>query len=81
LALAVNVYRYPVAYLITSQDNKASDFAGLKGESMSCRRPRQGYTFAYSLDRQAEAVNKEARRLLLEVTTPQNLEDALDDVV
>src|SRR5262249_17616881 len=31
LALAVNVHRYPVAYVVTKADNKAADFAGLQG--------------------------------------------------
>src|ERR1700730_2616812 len=30
LALAVNVYRYPVAYVVTQRDNPAKDVAGLQ---------------------------------------------------
>ncbi|HMC88000.1 MAG TPA: PhnD/SsuA/transferrin family substrate-binding protein, partial [Gemmataceae bacterium] len=35
LALAVNVYRYPIAYVVTQRDNAAKDFAGLQGQSIS----------------------------------------------
>src|SRR6266404_7795020 len=35
LALAVNVYRYPVAYVVTQRDNPAKDFAGLQGQTLS----------------------------------------------
>src|ERR1700722_2727906 len=35
LAIAVNVNRYPVAYLVTQRDDAAKDFAGLQGQSLA----------------------------------------------
>ena len=34
LALAVNVDRYPTAYVVTKRTNKARDFSGLAGQSL-----------------------------------------------
>src|SRR5437762_1682777 len=43
LALAVNVHRYPVAYVVAKKDNKAADFAGLQGQSICLPNTGQRY--------------------------------------
>ncbi len=80
LALAVNVYVYPVAYVVTKSDNSAKDFAGLKGQPLAI--PANGQAFLrLFVDRQAEANGKKAEEFFSKITTPENVEDALDDAV
>ncbi len=80
LALAVNVYPYPVAYVVTKRDNPAKDFAGLKGQPLAI--PSSGPTFLrLFVDRQAEANGKKTDEFFSKITTPENVEDALDDAV
>jgi ABC-type phosphate/phosphonate transport system substrate-binding protein len=80
LALAVNVYRYPVAYVVTQRDNTAKDFDGLKGQSISIPAPSPRFLPLF-VDRQCAARGKKAKEYLSKITTPDNVEDALDDVV
>jgi ABC-type phosphate/phosphonate transport system substrate-binding protein len=77
LALAVNVYRYPVGYVVAQRENKAKDFAGLEGQSLSV--PTTGSPFLrLYVERQA---GKKLETFFSKVTAPDNIEDALDDVV
>ena len=80
LALAVNVYPYPTAYVVTKSDNAAKDFAGLKGQSLAI--PSSGQAFLrLFVDRQSETNGKKAEEFFSKITTPENVEDALDDAV
>ncbi|MBL8800139.1 MAG: PhnD/SsuA/transferrin family substrate-binding protein, partial [Planctomycetia bacterium] len=81
LALAVNVQRYRYAHVLVKQSNPARDFAGLKGQSLSLPRIGQSHFRVY-LDRQAEAQKADSAAAFFgKITEPDNLEDALDDVV
>jgi ABC-type phosphate/phosphonate transport system substrate-binding protein len=80
LALAVNVYRYPVAYVVARKDNKATDFAGLQGQSLALPGGSLGYLQLF-VERKCQASGKDLKTFFAKVTTPENLEDALDDVV
>jgi len=80
LALAVNVYRYPVVYLVTNRTNAAKDFAGLQGQTISV--PDTGETvLRLYVDRQCELIGKKSSSFFAKITSPVNVEDAIDDVV
>src|SRR4051812_20244218 len=59
LALAVNVSRYPIAYVVTGKASQAKDFAGLQGQSIALATGSPAYLRLY-LDRQAEASGKKS---------------------
>jgi ABC-type phosphate/phosphonate transport system substrate-binding protein len=80
LALALNVYTYPIAYVVAKRDNPAKDFAGLKGQSFSLPSAGQHFLRLF-VDRQAQANGKDIKDFFGKVTTADNVEDALDDVV
>src|SRR5262245_34372675 len=80
LALAVNVHTYRTAHVIVRDDNKATDFAGLAGQTLAL--PRVGQThLELFVQRQAQAMGKELTTFFAKITTPDNVEDAVDDVV
>jgi ABC-type phosphate/phosphonate transport system substrate-binding protein len=80
LAVAVTVYRYPVAYLITNKENKATSFADLQGQSLALPDGGLGYLKLF-VERKCQAAGKDLKTFFGKVTTPENLEDPLDDVV
>jgi len=80
LALAVNVHRNQSAYVLTNKDNKAKDFAGLAGQSFSIPVPSQFLPRVY-VDQQCQANGKKMDTFFSKITKPDNVEDALDDVV
>jgi ABC-type phosphate/phosphonate transport system substrate-binding protein len=80
LAVAVNGQRYPVAFVLARRDNATRDFAGLKGQSLCLPVSNQEFLRLY-LERQSEANGKKADAFFSKITTPDNIEDALDDVV
>jgi ABC-type phosphate/phosphonate transport system substrate-binding protein len=80
LAIAVNVNRYPAAHLVVKNDNAAKDFTGLQGQSLAL--PITGESFLrLFVDRQSEAAGKNAETFFSKITTPDNVEDALDSLV
>jgi ABC-type phosphate/phosphonate transport system substrate-binding protein len=80
LAIAVNVYRYPVAYVLARRDNPATDFAGLQGQSLAL--PATGEAFVrLFVERQSRAAGKALGAFFSKVSPRDNYEDALDDVV
>lgn len=80
LAIAVNVYKYPVGYVVAQRKNDAKDFAGLQGQSLAI--PTSGPHFLkLFVDRECEANKKKTATFFSKVTTPESIEDALDDVV
>jgi ABC-type phosphate/phosphonate transport system substrate-binding protein len=80
LALAVNVYRYPVACVVVRKDNPAKDFAGLQGQSLALVKSNQRFLSLF-VDSQCEARGKKTDEVFSKITTLANFEDALDDVV
>jgi ABC-type phosphate/phosphonate transport system substrate-binding protein len=80
LALAINVYTYPTAYVVAKRDNAAKDFIGLKGQTLAVPDTGEGFLRLF-VDRQSEAAGKKADEFFSKITTPDNVEDALDDVV
>jgi ABC-type phosphate/phosphonate transport system substrate-binding protein len=80
LALAVNVYTYPTAYIVTRRDNAATDFAGLKGQSLVIPATGQGFLRLF-VDHESEANGQNADKFLSKISSADNVEDALDSVV
>jgi ABC-type phosphate/phosphonate transport system substrate-binding protein len=79
LAVAVNVYRYPTVHVVTRRDDPAKDFAGLQGHSLAI--PGSTGFVRLFVDRQSQAQGKATTAFFSQVTTPENAEDALDDLV
>src|SRR5262245_37263176 len=80
LALAVNVHTYRTAHVVVRNDNKATNLDGLAGQSVALPRVNQGHLRLF-LERQAQASGKDLEKFFAKVTSPENIEDALDDVV
>jgi ABC-type phosphate/phosphonate transport system substrate-binding protein len=80
LALAVNVHRYPSAYIMASPKVAARDFKGLQGKTLAI--PTDGPRFLrFYAERQAQAAGKKLDEFFGKVTTPARLVTAIDDVV
>lgn len=80
LVIAVNKYRNRWAYVMVRQDSSVKDFAGLKGQAVAL--PHVGQThLALFLDKLCAEQNATPQTFFARLTTPDNLEDALDDVV
>jgi ABC-type phosphate/phosphonate transport system substrate-binding protein len=80
LALAVNVYVYPVAYVVVKKGNPAKDFGGLQSQSLALPETSQRFLHLF-VSRQSQASGKSLETFFSKITTPENVEDALDDVV
>jgi ABC-type phosphate/phosphonate transport system substrate-binding protein len=80
LAIAVNVFRFPVVYVLVKRDNPARDFAGLQGQSLALPATGEGFLRLF-VERQSQAAGKTVDTSFSKVMTPDNFEDALDDVV
>jgi ABC-type phosphate/phosphonate transport system substrate-binding protein len=80
LVTAVNVYPYPVAYVVAQRDNPARDFAGLRGQALALTRTNKGFLRLY-IDGQCRALGKKAEGFFSKIVTKDNFEDAIDDVV
>jgi ABC-type phosphate/phosphonate transport system substrate-binding protein len=80
LALAVNVHRYPVAFIMTKKDSPVTDFAGLQGKTLAMPAADQRILLLF-LENQCQAKGKKLDEFFSKVVSPENIEDALDDVV
>jgi ABC-type phosphate/phosphonate transport system substrate-binding protein len=80
LAVAINVYTYPVAYVVVQRNGPIKDFTGLQGQSLALPTTSAGFVRLF-LDRQAQRAGKTFDTFFGKVSHPENAEDALDDVV
>src|SRR5215470_15755260 len=80
LALAVNVYRYPVVYMVDRRDDAAKEFAGLQSKAVCLPETGQLYLRLF-LEHEAKAEGKIFPGFFSKVTSQYMVEDALDDVV
>jgi len=80
LALGINVYTYPVACVLVKRSNTATDFAGLKGQTLANPVMGQGYLKLF-IERQPQLGGKNQDAFFSKVIPTENIEDALDDVV
>jgi ABC-type phosphate/phosphonate transport system substrate-binding protein len=80
LALAVNVHRYPVVYVVTQKDNKADQLTALQGQSLAI--PAEGQRLVrLFVEHEAQAAGKAPEAFFSKVASAETAEDALDDVV
>jgi ABC-type phosphate/phosphonate transport system substrate-binding protein len=80
LALAVNVYRYPIAYVVAHHTNPATDFAGLKGQSFVLPNTGQPYLDLF-VEHEVRANGKTLTTFFSKVVYRDNIQDVIDDVV
>jgi ABC-type phosphate/phosphonate transport system substrate-binding protein len=80
LMLAINVYRYPEVYVVARKNDPAKDFAGLKGQSLAIPAAGQGYLRLF-VDRECGKQGTKPEAFFSKIQTPDNFEDALDDMV
>jgi ABC-type phosphate/phosphonate transport system substrate-binding protein len=80
LAVSVNIDVYPVANVLARRDDKASDFAGLQGHSLAVLTDGPGYLQLY-IDGQCQTAGKKTEQFFSKISTRENYEDALDDLV
>lgn len=80
LTIAVNIDRYPVACVLARRENKAKDFAGLRNQSLCLPTTSLGFLRLF-IERQSEAHGKKMADYFSGISAPDNVEDALDDVV
>lgn len=79
LALAVNVHRYREAYVVVSRDSQAAGFAALEAQTVSLPNVGQAHLRLFA-ERQCQAQGKDLKTFFSKISTPDNFEDALDDV-
>jgi ABC-type phosphate/phosphonate transport system substrate-binding protein len=79
-ALAVNVYVYPVFYIVARNDNSANAFAGLQGQTVAVPQLEDAYG-RLVLAKQAQDNGKKLDAFFSKIETPENIEDAIDNVV
>ena len=77
LALAVNVNRYPVVYVVTQKSSKAASLTDLRGQSVCIPADAPAFVRLY-VEKQ---IGKKAEDFFSRVISNENVEDALDDVV
>ena len=81
LAVAVNVYTYPVAYVVTNRTNKAQSFRDLQGQSLAIPATGQRFLNLFVEREIPAAAKKPPDSFFSKITTPEEIEDALDDTV
>jgi ABC-type phosphate/phosphonate transport system substrate-binding protein len=80
LMMAVRVHPFSRAFLIVNKSNPATDFAGLAGQTLSIPLGSAGFPQLF-VEREAEAAGKKLDTFFGKISKPQEVEDAIDDVV
>ena len=80
LVIAVNQQRYLRAYLIVRADSPVSNLGDLKDKVLALPQPTRDHCQLFLRQRCLE-YKKEPANLFAKITTPANVEDALDEVV
>jgi ABC-type phosphate/phosphonate transport system substrate-binding protein len=80
LAVSVNIYVYPVAYVVAGRDNKATNFAGLQGQSLALLTNGPGFLDRY-IEQQCQMAGKKPEAFFSKIVKRDNFEDVIDDVV
>src|SRR5262249_11203413 len=80
LVIAVNRENQLFAELIVRHDAKASKWADLQGQRLALPTGSRPHCRLY-VDRRCAALKKTPEAFFAKMTTPENVEDALDDVV
>jgi len=79
LALAVNGDSYRFASVLARKDDKATDFAGLRGRTIALPAVGQSQLRVF-VDRLSQAQGKAPEAFFSKITSPENIEDTLDDL-
>jgi ABC-type phosphate/phosphonate transport system substrate-binding protein len=80
LVLATNGRLYQVVHIAARRDNPATDFAGLQDQSL-CLPDTGQRTPRLFLERACEAHGKKPEAFFSKITSHDNIEDAVDDVI
>jgi ABC-type phosphate/phosphonate transport system substrate-binding protein len=80
LVIAINGERYQVAHVMTRRSNPANEFVSLEGSTLALPVTSHGFLRLFA-QRQGEAAGKNGETFFARITSPDNAEDALDDVV
>jgi ABC-type phosphate/phosphonate transport system substrate-binding protein len=80
LAVGVNGEQYPVARVLVKRDNPATNFAGLKGQELIAPATNQVFLHFF-VERTCEQQHLKPGAFFSKITSVENNEDALDDVV
>jgi ABC-type phosphate/phosphonate transport system substrate-binding protein len=80
LALGINGYRYPSVYVLARQDNQARDFVDLKGQTLAVPGTSAPFVNLF-MERSCEAQKNTMTDFFTRVTTTDNIEDTIDDLV
>jgi ABC-type phosphate/phosphonate transport system substrate-binding protein len=80
LALAENTRLYTEVYVVTRRDNPAMGFAGLQGQSLALPNTGQPELRLF-VAQQCQAQGKKLNTFFAKVTSPNDVEEALDNVV
>jgi phosphonate transport system substrate-binding protein len=80
LVIGVNGRTYQVAHVLTRRTNPAVEFVALQGTSLSLPVTSHGFLRLF-VERQSEAGGKNGETFFAKITYPDNVEDALDDLV
>lgn len=81
LVVAVNVHRYSAVHILARKDNPAKDFVALKGQTLLLPVPNQDNFQQLYLERQCRQAGQPLKEFFAKLDWPDNVEDALDDVV
>jgi len=81
LALAINVYRYPVAYVVAQKDKGPKDVAGLKGQTIAVPATNQPFLRLFLEHLSQVSAKLPVDQFFAKITSSENTDDALDDVV
>jgi ABC-type phosphate/phosphonate transport system substrate-binding protein len=80
LALGINVYAYPMVYVVTRNDSPATDIGGLQGQTIALPATGQAYLRLF-LAKLTHDLGKKPEEFFSKITAPENVEDALDGVI
>lgn len=80
LVVAINQLRTVRAHLMVAKSSRARDLADLKGKLVSIPLHTKAYCRLY-LDRECKKLGQPAEQFFARTDRPENVEDALDDVV
>ncbi len=80
LAVGINVHPYAEVHLIVNKNSPATAIAGLRGQALGLAGGGGGLPRLF-VEREAAAAGQTPDRFFSRITSPNTIEDALDDVV
>jgi ABC-type phosphate/phosphonate transport system substrate-binding protein len=80
LVIAINQHRYRQAHLVVRQDSEAACWADFKGKALAMPRKSREHSLLF-VERHCQEAGLDSGRFFARITTPANIEDALDDAV